>query len=206
LPARRSAKSGQSRFLADANTGHWRMRTPAGAKETWRATCTVPAQQFSRKDSPDRLPDDDERSTAGRRLRPDGLPRRARGIHARARRVRELDVRQESESVATRDEVLDDFSLYWLTNTAVSAARLYWENSNENLISAAAQKTGQISVPVAITVFPDDDLYRAPETWARRAFPSLSYFHQAARGGHFAGWEEPQLFSDEVRAAFRSLR
>jgi pimeloyl-ACP methyl ester carboxylesterase len=102
--------------------------------------------------------------------------------------------------------VLDDLSLYWLTNTAVSAARLYWENRNENLISAAAQKTGDISVPVAVTAFPDDDLYRAPETWARRAFPSLTYFHQADRGGHFAAWEEPQVFSDEVRAAFRSLR
>jgi pimeloyl-ACP methyl ester carboxylesterase len=106
----------------------------------------------------------------------------------------------------TRDEVLDDLSLYWLTNTAVSAARLYWENRNENLISAAAQKTDEISIPAAITAFPDDDLFRAPETWARRAFPSLSYFHQAERGGHFAAWEEPQLFCEEVRAAFRPLR
>jgi len=106
----------------------------------------------------------------------------------------------------TKDEVLDDFTLYWLTNTAVSTARLYWENRKENLISAAAQKTDEISVPVAITVFPDDDLYRAPETWARRAFPSLIYFHQADRGGHFAAWEEPELFTDELRAAFRPMR
>jgi pimeloyl-ACP methyl ester carboxylesterase len=106
----------------------------------------------------------------------------------------------------TKDEVLDDLSLYWLTNTAVSAARLYWENRNENLISAAAQKTDEITIPVAITVFPNEDLFRAPETWARRAFPSLIYFHQAEAGGHFAAWEEPQLFSDEVRAAFGSLR
>jgi pimeloyl-ACP methyl ester carboxylesterase len=113
---------------------------------------------------------------------------------------------RDPDQSPTRDEVLDDLSLYWLTNTAVSAARLYWENRNENLISAAAQKTGDISVPVAVTAFPDDDLYRAPETWARRAFPSLTYFHQADRGGHFAAWEEPQVFSDEVRAAFRSLR
>jgi len=61
-------------------------------------------------------------------------------------------------------------------------------------------------LPVAITVFPDDDLYRAPETWARRAFPSLTYFHEADAGGHFAAWEQPQLFTEEVRAAFRSLR
>jgi len=106
----------------------------------------------------------------------------------------------------TRDELLDDVSLYWLTNTADSAARLYWENRKENLISAAAQRTDEIKIPVAISVFPDDDLYRAPETWARRAFPGLIYFHNAARGGHFPAWEEPQLFSEELRAAFRSLR
>jgi pimeloyl-ACP methyl ester carboxylesterase len=106
----------------------------------------------------------------------------------------------------TRDEVLDDLSLYWLTNTAVSAARLYWENRDVNLISAAAQRTGEIEIPVAITAFPDDDLYRAPETWARRAFPTLTYFHQAEAGGHFPAWEQPQLFSEEIRAAFRSLR
>jgi pimeloyl-ACP methyl ester carboxylesterase len=106
----------------------------------------------------------------------------------------------------TKDEVLDNFSLHWLTNTVTSGARLYWENRDQNLISAAAQKTDEITLPVAVTVFPDDDLFRAPETWARRAFPSLIYFHQADRGGHFAAWEEPQLFSEEVRAAFRSLR
>jgi pimeloyl-ACP methyl ester carboxylesterase len=106
----------------------------------------------------------------------------------------------------TKDEVLDNFSLHWLTDTVTSGARLYWENRDQNLISAAAQKADEITLPVAITVFPDDDLFRAPETWARRAFPSLIYFHQADRGGHFAAWEEPQLFSDEVRAAFRSLR
>ena len=106
----------------------------------------------------------------------------------------------------TKDEVLDNFSLYWLTNTAVSGARLYWENRNENLISAAAQKTDEITIPVAVTAFPDDDLFRAPETWTRRAFPSLIYFNQAEAGGHFPAWEEPLLFSEEVRAAFRSLR
>jgi pimeloyl-ACP methyl ester carboxylesterase len=113
---------------------------------------------------------------------------------------------EDPNQAPTRDEVLDNLSLYWLTNTATSAARFYWENRDQNLISAAAQKTDQITLPVAITVFPDDDLFRAPETWARRAFPSLIYFHEADRGGHFAAWEEPHLFSDEVRAAFRSLR
>jgi hypothetical protein len=81
--------------------------------------------------------------------------------------------------------VLDDISLYWLTNTATSAARLYWENRNENLISAAAQKTQNITLPVAITAFPNDDLYRPLEAWARRAFPNLIYFNEAEAGGHF---------------------
>jgi pimeloyl-ACP methyl ester carboxylesterase len=106
----------------------------------------------------------------------------------------------------TVDEVLDNFSLHWLTNTAASGARLYWENREQNLISAAAQKTDEITLPVAITVFPDDDLFRAPETWARRAFPNLIYFNEVDRGGHFAAWEHPELFAAELRAAFRSLR
>jgi pimeloyl-ACP methyl ester carboxylesterase len=112
---------------------------------------------------------------------------------------------KDPDQQPTVDEVLDNFSLYWLTNTAVSGARLYWENRNENLFSAAAQKTDEIAVPVAITDFPNED-FRAPETWARRAFPTLIYYNQAARGGHFAAWEEPQIFSEELRAAFRSLR
>jgi pimeloyl-ACP methyl ester carboxylesterase len=105
----------------------------------------------------------------------------------------------------TRNDVLDDFTLYWLTNSSTSAARLYWENRDQNLISAASQKTDQISVPVAITVFPEE-VYRAPESWARRAFRNLIYFHEADRGGHFAAWEYPELFAGELRAAFRSLR
>jgi pimeloyl-ACP methyl ester carboxylesterase len=105
----------------------------------------------------------------------------------------------------TKEEVLDDFTLYWLTNSAASSARIYWENRERPLISAAAQKTDEISVPVAITVFPEE-VYRAPETWARRAFRNLIYFHKADRGGHFAAWEHPELFAAELRAAFKSLR
>ena len=93
----------------------------------------------------------------------------------------------------------------WLTNSATSAARIYWENGPAPLIVAAAQRTSEISVPVAITVFPDD-FYVSPETWARQAFKSLYYFNEVDRGGHFAAWEQPQLFSDEMRAAFRSIR
>ena len=106
----------------------------------------------------------------------------------------------------TKDDVLDDITLYWLTNTATSAGRLYWENgARGSVIVAAAQKTGEISLPVAITVFPDD-VYRAPETWARRAYRNLSYFHEVDKGGHFAAWEQPELFAAELRAAFKSLR
>jgi pimeloyl-ACP methyl ester carboxylesterase len=105
----------------------------------------------------------------------------------------------------TRDEVLDNFSLYWLTNTAASSARIYWENRGGNLLSAADQKSADISVPVAITVFPDE-VFRAQESWARRAFPKLIYFNEVDRGGHFAMWEHPDLFAQELRAAFASLR
>jgi pimeloyl-ACP methyl ester carboxylesterase len=105
----------------------------------------------------------------------------------------------------TKDDVLDNFTLYWLTNSAASAARIYWEHRGRDLISAAAQKTDEISVPIAITVFPEE-VYRPPKTWARRAFRNLIYFHEVDKGGHFAAWEQPELFADEIRAAFRSLR
>lgn len=105
----------------------------------------------------------------------------------------------------TKDEVLDDLSLYWLTNSAVSAGRIYWENHGRSITNAAAQQTDKISVPVAVTVF-SEEVYRAPESWARRAYPTLIYFNEATKGGHFAAWEHPDVFSDEMRAAFRSLR
>jgi pimeloyl-ACP methyl ester carboxylesterase len=112
----------------------------------------------------------------------------------------------DREKSPTKDDVLDNITLYWVTNTATSAARLYWENgARGSVIVAAAQKTGEISLPVAITVFPDD-VYRAPETWARRAYRNLIYFKEVDKGGHFAAWEQPELFSAELRAAFRSLR
>jgi pimeloyl-ACP methyl ester carboxylesterase len=108
------------------------------------------------------------------------------------------------ERVIGRDEILDDITLYWLTDTGASSSRFYWENNNNNF-SAVAQKTDQIKVPVAITVFPHE-IYRAPESWSRQAYPSLYYFHEVAKGGHFAAWEQPQLFSEELRTAFRPVR
>jgi pimeloyl-ACP methyl ester carboxylesterase len=111
----------------------------------------------------------------------------------------------EPERLLNKDDMLDDITLYWLTNSATSAARLYWETSGQSVLLAAAQKTAEISLPVAITVFPEE-VYRAPETWARRAYRNLIYFHEVDKGGHFAAWEQPELFSAELRAAFRSLR
>jgi pimeloyl-ACP methyl ester carboxylesterase len=100
----------------------------------------------------------------------------------------------------TRDDILDNVTLYWLTNTGVSAARLYWENK------ASFFDAKDITVPFAISVFPDE-LYQAPRSWAERAYPqNLIHFNRLDRGGHFAAWEQPQLFSEEMRAAFRRLR
>jgi pimeloyl-ACP methyl ester carboxylesterase len=99
----------------------------------------------------------------------------------------------------TRDEVLDNITLYWLTNTGVSASRLYWEYKG-GFFNAKG-----VSIPVAVTVFPGEQ-YQAPRSWAERAYPNLIYFNEVDRGGHFAAWEEPELFSRELRAAFRSLR
>jgi pimeloyl-ACP methyl ester carboxylesterase len=103
------------------------------------------------------------------------------------------------------DDVLDDISLYWLTNSATSSSRLYWEYGGRSPALAGPEKTAEISLPVAITVFPGES-YQAPETWARRAYRNLVYFHVVDKGGHFAAWEQPELFSAELRAAFRSLR
>jgi pimeloyl-ACP methyl ester carboxylesterase len=110
----------------------------------------------------------------------------------------------EPERSLSRDEMLDDITLYWLTNSAVSSARLYWENNNNNF-SATAQKTSEISIPVAVTVFPGE-IYRAPKSWTEHAYSHLIYFNEVEKGGHFAAWEEPELFASELRAAFMSLR
>jgi pimeloyl-ACP methyl ester carboxylesterase len=98
-----------------------------------------------------------------------------------------------------RDDVLDNITLYWLTNTAISSARLYWENKINLYLPA------NVSIPAAVTVFPGES-FQAPRSWTERAYHKLIYFHQADKGGHFAAWEQPELFSAEVRAAFRSLR
>jgi pimeloyl-ACP methyl ester carboxylesterase len=110
----------------------------------------------------------------------------------------------DPERSLTKDEMLDDITLYWLTNSAISSARLYWENDNNNF-NAVNQRTTEISLPVAVTVFPGE-IYRAPRSWTERAYRNLVYFNTVDKGGHFAAWEEPQLFAQEMRAAFKSVR
>jgi pimeloyl-ACP methyl ester carboxylesterase len=104
----------------------------------------------------------------------------------------------------TRDQILDNITLYWLTGTGASAARAYWESGRAQAL-AAGQPPPPVSIPVGFTTFPDE-IFRAPRSWVEQAYPTLHYFNEADRGGHFAAWEEPQLFTEEVRAAFRSLR
>jgi pimeloyl-ACP methyl ester carboxylesterase len=106
----------------------------------------------------------------------------------------------------TRDHVLDNITLYWLTGTGASAARSYWDNYG---VAAAQARAGQVPppvpVPVGFTTFPGE-IWRTPRSWAELSYPTLSYFNEVDRGGHFAAWEEPELFSTEMRAAFRPLR
>ena len=103
----------------------------------------------------------------------------------------------------TRDDVLDNITLFWLTNTAISSARLYWEKLRQSEFAFFSVK--DVSIPVAVSVFPDE-LYPAPRSWAERAYPKLIHYNKLDKGGHFAAWEQPELFSEEVRAGFRPLR
>jgi pimeloyl-ACP methyl ester carboxylesterase len=113
--------------------------------------------------------------------------------------VSALDRTASASGELTRDEILDNITLYWLTNTGVSASRLYWEYKG-GFFDAKG-----VSIPVAVTVFPGEQ-YEAPRSWAEQAYPNLIYFNKLDKGGHFAAWEQPQLFAEELRAAFRSLR
>jgi pimeloyl-ACP methyl ester carboxylesterase len=104
----------------------------------------------------------------------------------------------------TRDQIVDNITLYWLTGTGASAARAYWELGRAQAL-AAGQPPPEVSVPVGFTTFPGE-IFQAPRTWVEQSYPKLIYFNKADKGGHFAAWEEPELFSAEVRAAFRSVR
>jgi len=104
----------------------------------------------------------------------------------------------------TRDHVLDNITTYWLTGTGASAARSYWESGRAQAL-AAGHAPPEVKLPVGFTTFPDE-IFRAPRSWVEQGYPTLTYFHEASKGGHFAAWEEPELFSEEVRAAFRTVR
>jgi pimeloyl-ACP methyl ester carboxylesterase len=104
----------------------------------------------------------------------------------------------------TRDHILDNITLYWLTGTGASAARSYWEAGRAQAL-AAGQAPPEVKLPVGFTTFPGE-IFRAPRSWVEKGYPSLTYFHEASKGGHFAAWEEPELFSEEIRAAFKPLR
>jgi pimeloyl-ACP methyl ester carboxylesterase len=104
----------------------------------------------------------------------------------------------------TRDHVLDNITMYWLTGTGTSAARSYWE-VGQAAARAAGQAPPAVSVPVGFTTFPGE-VIPAPRSWVEKVYPTLTYFHEASKGGHFAAWEEPELFATEIQAAFRSLR
>jgi pimeloyl-ACP methyl ester carboxylesterase len=104
----------------------------------------------------------------------------------------------------TREHIVDNITLYWLTGTGASAARSYWEEGQENA-RAAAQAPAPVSIPVGFTTFPGE-IWRTPRSWVERAYPNTIYFNEVDKGGHFAAWEEPELFATELRAAFRPLR
>jgi pimeloyl-ACP methyl ester carboxylesterase len=110
-----------------------------------------------------------------------------------------LDRTTSTTGELTRDEILDNITLYWLTNTGVSASRLYWEYKG-GFFNAKG-----VTIPVAVSVFPSEQ-YEAPRSWTERAYPRLIHYNRLDRGGHFAAWEQPHLFADELRAGFRSLR
>jgi pimeloyl-ACP methyl ester carboxylesterase len=105
----------------------------------------------------------------------------------------------------TRDHILDNITLYWLTGTGASAARSYWEAYGPDAPAAGREPLPPSSIPVGFTTFPGE-IWRTPRSWAEKAYPNLTYFNEVDKGGHFAAWEEPELFSTEIRAAFRGLR
>jgi len=125
----------------------------------------------------------------------DGDAQPAAAVAAAARRP----TKGQPPDVLTRDDVLDNITFYWLTNTGISSARLYWENK------FGFFDTKNVSIPVGVSIFPGE-LYQIPRSWAERAYPKLVHYNKLEKGGHFAAWEQPQLFSEEVRAGFRSLR
>jgi pimeloyl-ACP methyl ester carboxylesterase len=119
-------------------------------------------------------------------------------------KISDAFVHKQPAGNLTRDHILDNITLYWLTGTGASAARSYWE-SGQAQAKAAGQPTPPMTLPFGFTTFPGE-IWRTPGSWVEKAYPNVIYFNEVDKGGHFAAWEEPQLFSEELRAAFRSLR
>ena len=119
-------------------------------------------------------------------------------------KISDAFIHKQPSGNLTRDHVLDNITLYWLTGTGASAARSYWEEAQENA-RAAGQAPTPVSIPVGFTTFPGE-IWRTPRSWVEKAYPNVIYFNEVDKGGHFAAWEEPELFSEELRAAFRPLR
>jgi pimeloyl-ACP methyl ester carboxylesterase len=103
----------------------------------------------------------------------------------------------------TRDDILDNITLYWLTNTAISSARLYWDNVHP--ATGGFFDVRGVEIPVAVSAFPDE-IYQAPRSWTEKAYPRLLHYNRLPKGGHFAAWEQPDLFVAELRASFKSVR
>ena len=147
-------------------------------------------------------------------VKPPANPVRHRGFAGWARRVDDRSRHPQLKLIArvfdgeteglTRDDILDNVTLYWLTNTAVSSARLYWDTTQISTGGGFFDVRG-VKIPVAVSAFPDE-IYQAPRSWAERAYPNLIHYNKLEKGGHFAAWEQPQVFSAELRAAFRPLR
>ena len=104
----------------------------------------------------------------------------------------------------TRDHILDNITMYWLTGTGASAARSYWENT-QAAAAAAGKPRSEVKLPVGFTTFPGE-IFRAPRSWVEKSYPNVTYFNEVDKGGHFAAWEQPELFATEIRAAFSPLR
>jgi pimeloyl-ACP methyl ester carboxylesterase len=129
------------------------------------------------------------------------------GSTSRSRWLARSKARSDDIDAASYDDVLPGdvaITLYWLTSTGASAARSYWESGRAQA-SAAGQAPPEVSLPVGFTTFPGE-IFRAPRSWVEKSYPTLTYFHEADKGGHFAAWEEPDLFASELREAFRSRR
>jgi len=150
-------------------------------------------------------------AAADDRLRPAGFSRRPRGMDARPRhrQLREdhrAFVDGQPAGNLSRDHIVDNITMYWLTAPGPRGARSYWESGRAQAMAAAAgQAPPEVSIPTGFTTFPGE-IFRAPRSWVEQGYSHLTYFNEVDKGGHFAAWEEPQLFSEEVRAAFASVR